>query len=129
MTAIVLLVFGAIVAMALFLAALSIAGLLLAAARAEKRERAAAMAEHVDQALDVARAQPIVPPTPAIVAGSDLAPDHGDPAIAEAHRLYDAYRRGIDPGGEPELSPLSRWTEKGWRPIRDWRLATDKRWW
>jgi hypothetical protein len=50
--------------------------------------------------------------------------------IRDAYAAIDAYRHGQDPGGAPELSPLTRWTERGWVPIADWRLArTDKRWW
>lgn len=50
--------------------------------------------------------------------------------IRDAYAAIDAYRHGQDPGGAPELSPLTRWTERGWQPIADWRLThTDKRWW
>lgn len=50
--------------------------------------------------------------------------------LREIYTAIDAYRRGEDLGGMREASPLTRWTEKGWLPIRDWRLArTDKRWW
>lgn len=124
----------AIIAVAIVAAIGGITLLLVCAARAEKAERAIALAEHDDQALDVARAEPwtgdnvTVPPSPAIVAGDDIttyqASAEIDAIVADAQTAYRHYReRGVTHhGGAPELGVRAVWSERhGWRR-KSWRV-------